>query len=160
MVSGSMKPRLPVPDSQTQSRPACQRGEWGIDRPRTSDLAAGHVDQNAAAALLARQPASGVGVPERRDVARPAVDHRQAVQMAAVLGPSAEMNGGRQRGTKLYDPVERTEAREPRVDEPEFIAPPGHLVDLDVAGDMARRGMKQASCMPVGSSLAVTAGML
>ena len=32
---GSTKPSCPVPDSSSQSRPSCQRGEWGIDRPRS-----------------------------------------------------------------------------------------------------------------------------
>ena len=29
-----MNPNVPVPDSQTQCRPAYHRGEWGIDNPR------------------------------------------------------------------------------------------------------------------------------
>ena len=57
-VFGSTTPSVPAPDSQTHSRPAYQRGECGIDRPRAIDLAARpRPSGRRRLALFARQPA-------------------------------------------------------------------------------------------------------
>src|SRR5262245_16161883 len=70
-----------------------------------------------------------------------AVNHTQAVQVTAV--------GGLQRRDKRRPPprreagrtVERAEAGEPSVDDPQLVADaPGHLMDLDVACDVAGAG--------------------
>jgi hypothetical protein len=57
------------------------------------------------------------------------------------VGSSALTNGGRHRGAKLAEPssVQRQENR--GVDDPELVAgTPGHLMDLDVARDVAGAG--------------------
>ena len=66
--------------------------------------------------------------------------------------------GGLQRRDKRRPPprreagraVERAEAGEPGVDDPELVAgAPGHLVDLDVARDVAGAG-QEAGVVPAG----------
>ena len=47
------------------------------------------------------------------------------------------MNRGRQRGSKLFSVAARRQARERRVDEPQLVADPRHLVNLHVAGGVA-----------------------
>ena len=56
-VCGSMNPSVPEPDSQTQSRPAYQRGEWGIDSPRVITWPEATSIRMPPLALSARQPA-------------------------------------------------------------------------------------------------------
>ena len=56
-VPGSMNPSVPVPDSQSQSRPAYQRGEWGIDSPRVITSPEATSMTMPSLALFARQPA-------------------------------------------------------------------------------------------------------
>ena len=56
-VFGSMNPNVPAPDSQTQSRPAYQRGEWGIDSPRVITSPEATSIRMPPLALFARQPA-------------------------------------------------------------------------------------------------------
>ena len=134
---GIDQPRLPLPDSKTQSRPSYQRGECGIDSPRSTICVAVDVHQETAAPLLARQPPARVGLAQGRDVPRAAVDHRQAVQMAAVF----RGQGGDKRrppaGSEAMFGIERAQAGEAGVDDPELIvAVLGHFVDMDVAGDM------------------------
>ena len=75
-VFGSTKPSVPAPDSQTQSRPPYQRGEWGIDSPRVITSPEATSIRMPPLALFARQPAGVVGLAQRRDVPRAAVDHR------------------------------------------------------------------------------------
>src|SRR5262249_53119980 len=103
-------------------------------------LAAGNVDQDAAAGFVRTPAGKAVGLAQRRDITRPAVDHRQAVQVAAVRRLE---RGDERRPPARYEArvaVAGHEAREPGVDEPELAprAVPGHLVDLDVAGDVRR----------------------
>ena len=125
------------PDSQTQSRPAYQRGECGIDSPRVI------TSPESTSITMPPWPCSPpagrlVGLAQRRHVPRAAIDHAQAVQVAAVRRlqrrdkrrPPPRLEAGRA--------VDRAQAREPGVDDPELVAcTPGHLMDLDVAGDMA-----------------------
>ena len=85
-VFGSMNPNVPAPDSQTQSRPAYHRGEWGIDSPRVITSPEATSIRMPPLALFARQPTGSSVSPKRRDVARAAVLHPQAVQVAAVGG--------------------------------------------------------------------------
>ena len=69
--------------------------------------------------------------------------------MAAVLGGQ----GGDERRPparhEVMDCAAGTQAGEARVDEPELVTDPGHLVDLDVAGDMAR-ARQIAGVVPAG----------
>jgi hypothetical protein len=55
-VFRSMEPRVPAPDSQTQSRPAYHRGEWGIDNPRVITSPVSTSIRMPPLALLSRQP--------------------------------------------------------------------------------------------------------
>src|SRR3712207_7238406 len=50
-------PSVPAPDSQTQSRPAYHRGEWGIDSPRVITSPEARSIRMPPRALSARQPA-------------------------------------------------------------------------------------------------------
>ena len=68
-------------------------------------------------------------------------------------------NGGRQRGTKLAEPVERAQAGEAGVDEPELAAAPQAISWIWMLPvTWLERGRKQASCRPGGSSRRATAG--
>ncbi len=118
--------------------------------PLRHQLAAGDIHHDAAAGLLRPPGAGRVGLAQCRHVPRTAVNHAQAVEVTAV--------GRLQRGHERRPPtrreacraVERAQAREPRVDHPQFLAgAPGHLVDLDVAGDVAGAGQK-AGVMAAG----------
>ena len=92
-VSRSTVCSWPVPDSSTQSRPPCTRGECGIDRPRLMTAAAGHIDEDAAVGLRRPPAFGGGGFSQGRDVARLAAGHRQAIQVAVVAGD----RGGKER---------------------------------------------------------------
>ena len=85
-VARSTSTTPPVPDSSTQSWPSCQRGEWGIDRPRVTNSPDGTSMMQPPCGLSARQPSRMSVVPSADDESRLAAVHRQAVQMAAILG--------------------------------------------------------------------------
>ena len=59
----STNPSVPAPDSQTQSRPAYQRGECGIDSPRVITSPESTSIRTPPLALLARQPAGSSVAP-------------------------------------------------------------------------------------------------
>ena len=86
---------------------------------------------------LVRPPAlRRVGLGQGGHVFRRAVRHGQAVQVAAILGG--------QRGEERRPParheavpaVERAQAAEGRVDQPQLVARPGQLVGLDLAREV------------------------
>ena len=98
----------------------------------------GHVDQNATIALVCAPAFLRIGFAERSHVARNAIAHRQAVQMAAILR--------RVVADKFWPParhetgfgIQRAQAREQRVDEPDrAVGIPSHFVDVDMTGDMS-----------------------
>ena len=152
-----MYPNVPAPDSQTQSRPAYHRGEWGIDSPRVITSPRGHVHQDAALGLV-RPPAGRlVGLAQRRDVARAAVDHRPGRSGGSGRwAPARVTNGGRHRGAKLAEPSS-VQRQENRVLTTQSSPPAPQAISwiwmLPVT--WLERGRKQASCRPGGSSLAV-----
>src|SRR5580658_2464029 len=96
------------------------------------------VDEHTAVPFSLAPAVEGVVLSQSGDVARLAINHSQAVQMAAVLR--------RQRRDKRRPPARHeivsgaagAEAGEARIHEPEFVAGPGHFVYLDVAGEVDR----------------------
>ena len=137
-----MKPERAGPRLADPEPPGVPARRVGHRQPAREDLAAGHVDQDAAVRLVLAPAADGVGIAQRRRVAGPAVDHRQAVQMAPIGGLEGRDERRPPARHEAVRPVERAEAGESGVDEPELVAPPGHLVDLDVAGDVASAGQE------------------
>jgi hypothetical protein len=100
-VARSTSATPPVPDSSTNSRPSCQRGECGIGSPRLTNSPAVRSMMPPPCGLSARQPS-------RTSVVLRAVTYRGVRSTMASpfkwqrsSAARAEMNGGRQRGTKL-----------------------------------------------------------
>ena len=60
-VARSTRTTPPVPDSSTQSFSSCQRGEWGIDRPRVTNSPDGNIDDAAAVRLVGTPAVPGIG---------------------------------------------------------------------------------------------------
>src|SRR4051794_13895554 len=112
-VAGSTTPSVPAPDSHTHSFPPCSRGECGIDRPEATTSPLGTSSSTPPLALFARQPAAP-SVPPRAVTyrGRPSAIARP-LRWQRSVGSSAEMNGGRHRGTKLDEgsSVQRQEKR-------------------------------------------------
>ena len=79
LVSVSMNPNVPAPDSQTHSLSAYHRGEWGIDNPRVMTTPEATSIRRPPLALFAAPARRYVGLPKRRDVPRAAVNHSQAI---------------------------------------------------------------------------------
>ena len=148
------------PDSNSHSRPSYQRGECGMESPRAMIRFDGNVDQDAAVAFVRPPAARRVRLAQRRDVTHLAVDQPQAVQVAAVFRGQVTDERRPPAGTKTVAVAARAKTRKRRVDEPQLVAHPGHLVDLDVARGVGHPRQKQASCLPAGSSLRATAGRL
>src|SRR5436190_332550 len=82
-----------------------------------------------AAGLAGAPPAGRVRLPEGGDVPGPAVDHAQAVEVAAILGDEGRDERRPPPGDEAVLGAERRQAREPRADEPQFVAGPPHLVN-------------------------------
>src|SRR5262249_38527321 len=72
----------------------------------------------------------------------PAIDDGQSVEVTAVLGEQ----GGDERGPparhETVRGIQRTQAREAGVDEPQLWSRPGQLVYADVTGHVSGRGQK------------------
>ena len=98
------------------------------------DLAGLDVEQDAAGALVPAPALAHVALAQRRQVARLAVAHRQAVEVAAVLGGVAGHEARPPARHEAVLGVERAKAREQRVHVPAIVARERHLVDVDVAG--------------------------
>ena len=133
-VTGSTTTSSRVPTRAPRAA-ACQRGECGIDSPRAT------TSPDGTSMTHRRRPCSRAS---RRRVGRAqhghvlaasSVDHRQAVQVAAVLG--------RERADERRPParheavrvVERGQAGEARVDDPQLAARVRQFVHADVAGE-------------------------
>src|SRR5205823_2015161 len=83
-------------------RPSYQRGECGIDRPLATASPEATSRRTPPLFLLARQPPGESVVPRAVTKAgRPSTRH-SPFRWQRSSGASAEMNGGRQRGTKLW----------------------------------------------------------
>ncbi len=70
--------------------------------PRSTTSSAGTSIDDAAIGLALSPAADPVGLAQGGDEPRPAAFHRQPVEWQRSSGTSSEMNGGRQRGMKLY----------------------------------------------------------
>ena len=91
-----------MPDSSSHSRPACQRGEWGIDRPRATISFESMSIRMPPLFLFSRQPpAVSVSPSAVTHRGRPSTTHRP-LRWQRSSGVSAEMNFGRQVGAKLW----------------------------------------------------------
>src|SRR6516164_5948974 len=96
----------PEPDSSTHSRPSCQRGECGIDKPAQSVAPEGTSSTTPPLRLLARQPLRVSLVPRavtNRGASRPysSAASPRPLRWQRSSGASAVTKGGRQRGWKL-----------------------------------------------------------
>src|SRR5262245_9534216 len=60
---GFTTPSVPEPDSHTHSRPPCQRGECGIDRPQHTTSPVSTSIRMPPRALFARQPPISLDLP-------------------------------------------------------------------------------------------------
>ena len=143
------EPERPRPRLADPEPPAVPPRRVGHRQPPRDDLAAGHVQEDAAPGLVRPPAVRLIGLPQRRDVARAAVDHPQAVEVAAV----GRLQGRDERrpppGGEAGRAVERAEAGEAGVDHPQLLAgTPGHLVALDVAGDVAGAGQEAGVVAP------------
>src|SRR6516164_3107965 len=97
----------PEPDSSTHSRPSCQRGECGIDKPAVIVSPDGTSSNTPPLRLLARQPPRVSVVPRavtNRGTSRPwsSGASPRPLRWQRSSGASAVTKGGRQRGSKLY----------------------------------------------------------
>src|SRR6516162_9447861 len=96
----------PEPDSSTHSRPSCQRGECGIDKPALIVAPDGTSSSTPPLFLLARQPPRVSLVPRavtKRGASRPwsSGASPRPLRWQRSSGASAVTKGGRQRGRKL-----------------------------------------------------------
>ena len=79
-----------------------------------------------------------VGCAERGDVGRDDHPHGQAIEMAPILrGQSGDKRRPPARD-ETVGRIERAQAREAGVDDPQFVAGKRELVDANVAGDVRR----------------------
>ncbi len=101
-------------------------------------LVGGHVDEDAAVALVLAPALRLVGLAQRGQVARLAALHRQAVEVAAVLRRVVRDEARPPARHEAGFRIQRAQAGEQRVHEPQVaVLVPGHLVDVDRAGDVA-----------------------
>ena len=77
-----------------------------------------------------------VGLGQGGHVLRRAVGHGQAVEVAAVLGRQGREERRPPARHEAVPAVERAQAAEGRVDQPQLVARPGQLVGLDLAGEV------------------------
>ena len=77
-----------------------------------------------------------VGLGQGGHVFRRAVGHGQAVEVAAVLGGQGREERRPPARHEAVPAVERAQAAEGRVDQPQLVARPGQLVGLDLAGEV------------------------
>ncbi len=89
-----------------------------MDRPRSRTARVGTSMSRPPEALFSRQPPWVIGFAQRGDELRPAVDHRQAVEMAAVFGRQAGDERRPPARVEAVVGVERAEAAEAGVDQP------------------------------------------
>src|SRR5262249_59515725 len=100
-VFRSTVPSVPEPDSQTHSRPPCQRGEWGIDRPRHRISPESTSIRMPPLALFGLQPAISFVSPSAVTYVGSPSTRPRPLRWQRSEGSSSVTNGGRQRGTKL-----------------------------------------------------------
>ncbi len=100
-ASRSTSASVPSPDSSTQSLPRCQRGECGIERPRSKISLVSMSIRMPPWALLARQPpALSVSPSAVTYLGRPSTMARP-FRWQRSSGARPLRKGGRQRGLKL-----------------------------------------------------------
>jgi len=106
-------------------------------QPAQDDLVALNVHEDPAARLVGPPATGGIGLAQSGHVLGPPRRHRQPVQVAAVLRRQRAEERRTPAGIEAVRDIEGAEAPEPGVDEEQFIPVViGHLVDVDVAGDM------------------------
>ena len=77
-----------------------------------------------------------IGLSQAGEIPGPAAEQGQAVEMAAVLGREGADEPGLPPRDEAVPPLDRAEAREERIDDPELAPGPFHLVAVDLAGEM------------------------
>ena len=100
------------------------------------DLAAGDVDQHTAVLFVFSPAVWRIRNRMAGHEGGESVAHRQAIQVAAVLRAETRDELRPPARHEAMVRVQSTQAREQRVDEPEFCVPPGQFVDVDVSGDV------------------------
>ena len=92
--------------------------------------------------LFSRQPC-GVSVSARAvTYSRRAVGHGQAVEVAAIVGRQRREERRPPARHEAVPAVERAQAAEGRIDQPQLIAGPGQFVGLDLAGEVGGAGQE------------------
>ena len=138
--SRSAKPSSPVPEFSSQSSPAVEARRVRHREVREHALAARDVDQ-AAALVAAVAPAGGhVRAAHGRDEGRTPAGHREAVQVAAILGREARDERRLPERREAVALRERREAAVRGVDEDDAAA----LVDRDVVDVEVAGGVRLA----------------
>src|SRR5262249_50099011 len=156
-------PIPPEPDSSTHSRPSCQRGECGIDRPALILAPEGTSSTTPPFRLLARQPLRVSLVPRavtNRGTSRPCSSGASAkpLRWQRSSGASAVTKGGRQRGWKLCW-VLRVHRQEKRVLTNHSSSSAQAISCIWISPvHTDERGRKQASCTPAEGKRRATAG--
>ena len=121
------------------------------------DLVAVDVDQNSAGRLLFAPGAGGVGGSQRGHVARPAVAHRDAVQMATVFRHKIGDEGRFPNRQETEIVGQLGQAGETRGRQPDFIAENRHVVRVQIAC-MIRRARQIESVVSPGLILGIIMG--
>ena len=130
-----------MPPRRVRHRQAAEQHLAGLD-----------LDQDAAVLLVLPPAARRVGLAQGGDEGRPALDQAQPVQVAAVLRGQLGDERRPPARHEAVDPVERAQAGEARVDEPEPVPCPRPSRGSGRRRcNGRRRGRKQASCRPSGA---------
>ena len=100
--------------------------------------------------------------PQRRRIARPALDHRYSVQVAAILGRERRHERRLPARHEAVVPIERCRVHENRVLTNHSSSPAAQAISWiwTLPVTWHERGRKQASCRPAGASLRAAAGTL
>ena len=116
--------------------------------------AAGNFDQAAAILLDGTPPGRRIRFRQGGDVSRLAVDHREPVQVTAVLGAQGRHERRPPAWGEAVMRVQRDQAGEESIHDPELTPDPGRLVRLDVTGEVGRARQEAGVMVSDGLELA------
>ena len=80
--------------------------------------------------------AAGIRRAECRDPFHASVHNTETVEVTTIVGRELRNELGPPNRCEAVVRIVCREAREPRVDEPDFVIDPGHFMNLNVAGNM------------------------
>lgn len=102
------------------------------------DPAAGDLDQAAAVVLDCSPAGRRIGCSQCGNISHLPIDDSQAIEMTSVLGPQGRNERRPPARCKTVMRIERGQAREESIHDPELTANPCAFMRLDVAGEVAR----------------------